>query len=395
MKLIHKAYRFRLKVTPEQEALMAQYVGVCRLIWNLCLEQRMLIYNSSKKSTWGDQQDVEITQLRKEYDFIRQAPSQVLQSVTDNLDKAYKGFFKGNTDFPIYKKKNKSRKSFRYPQGFKIDNRRIFLPKLGWMGFFKSQPIVGKMCHVTVSKHGNYWYASICCEVLIEDQPCADTSIGGDMGVEKLCALSDGTIIENPCSLKRSMKRLANMQRQLSRKMKGGKNYIKLKIKIAILHARIADIRGDNINKSTTIIANSHVMVVLEDLKIKAMSKSAKGTVDQPGKKVKQKSGLNRGILDAGWGEFRRQTGYKLDWRNGILVLVDPKNTSRKCSACGHTAKENRLTQASFVCVKCGYKSDADVNAAVNIQRAGHARLACESSGAVIPPEAGTLELAA
>ena len=125
------------------------------------------------------------------------------------------------------------------------------------------------------------------------------------------------------------------------------------------------------------------------------MSRSAKGSIDSPGKDVKQKSGLNRSILDAGWGEFRRQLEYKVDWAGGILIAVDSKNTSRRCPVCGHSAKENRLTQADFVCVACGHAGDADITAAVNILRAGHARLACGETGAVRPlGEAGTLKAA-
>jgi putative transposase len=116
---------------------------------------------------------------------------------------------------------------------------------------------------------------------------------------------------------------------------------------------------------------------------------------ENPGKNIRQKSGLNRVILDAAWGEFRRQVEYKVDWANGIVVAVDPRNTSRKCSACGHTAKENRQTQAYFVCVVCGHTDDADVNAAINILRAGHARLACQASGDPMLPATGTLKVAA
>ena len=125
------------------------------------------------------------------------------------------------------------------------------------------------------------------------------------------------------------------------------------------------------------------------------MSTSAKGTPKNPGRNVRQKAGLNRAILDAGWGEFRRQIEYKAAWSDGIVVLVDPRNTSRKCSSCGHTAKENRLTQADFVCTACGHAADADVNAAINILRAGHARIACQASGAARPPATGTMEVAA
>ena len=125
------------------------------------------------------------------------------------------------------------------------------------------------------------------------------------------------------------------------------------------------------------------------------MSKTAKGSIDNPSRNVQHKSGLNRSILDAGWGEFHRQLEYKMDWANGMVVFVNLKNTSRRCPVCGHTAKENRLTQADFVCVACGHAGDADITAAVNILRAGHARLACGETGAVRPlGEAGTLKAA-
>ena len=128
---------------------------------------------------------------------------------------------------------------------------------------------------------------------------------------------------------------------------------------------------------------------------MQAMSKSAKGTIDKPVRKVRQKSSLNRVILDAGWREFRRQLEYKASWMNGIVIAVDPKNISRMCPVCGHTAKENRRTQADFICMACGHTGDADVNAAINILRAGHARLACQASGDVRPPATGTLKVAA
>ena len=125
------------------------------------------------------------------------------------------------------------------------------------------------------------------------------------------------------------------------------------------------------------------------------MRHSLSGRGYNPGRKVRQKSGLNRVILDAGWGEFRRQLEYKVARVNRIVIAVDPKNTSRMCSACGHTAKENRRTQEDFIYMACGHTDDADVNAAINILSAGHARLACQASGKVMPPATGTLKVAA
>ncbi|HFX9045039.1 TPA: RNA-guided endonuclease InsQ/TnpB family protein [Salmonella enterica subsp. enterica serovar Saintpaul] len=151
----------------------------------------------------------------------------------------------------------------------------------------------------------------------------------------------------------------------------------KQKRKIQCLHSRIANIRRDYLHKVTTTVSKNHAMIVIEDLKVSNMSKSAAGTVSQPGRNVRAKSGLNRSILDQGWYEMRRQLEYKQLWRGGQVLAVPPAYTSQRCACCGHTAKENRLSQSQFRCQVCGYTANADVNGARNILAAGHAVLAC------------------
>ena len=243
---------------------------------------------------------------------------------------------------------------------------------------------------LSVSRTGKHWFVSVCCEVGIDRATPQAKTVGIDMGIKKLCAMSDGTVVENLDLFDRYRRKLAKLQRRLAKKKKFSINFYKIKAKITALHIKIANARRDYIHKETTKIAKNHGLVVLEDLRVKAMSKSARGTVENPGRMVKQKSGLNRVILDASWGEFRQQLEYKVDWAGGIVVAVDPKNTSRKCPVCGYTAKENRRTQADFLCVNCGHADDADVNAAINILRAGHARLACGEIGDGQLCEAGT-----
>ncbi|HAH5580879.1 TPA: IS200/IS605 family element transposase accessory protein TnpB, partial [Escherichia coli] len=143
------------------------------------------------------------------------------------------------------------------------------------------------------------------------------------------------------------------------------------------LHSCIANIRRDYLHKVTTTVSKNHAMIVIEDLKVSNMSKSAAGTVSQPGRNVRAKSGLNRSILDQGWYEMRRQLAYKQLWRGGQVLAVPPAYTSQRCACCGHTAKENRLSQSKFRCQVCGYTANADVNGARNILAAGHAVLAC------------------
>ncbi len=173
--------------------------------------------------------------------------------------------------------------------------------------------------------------------------------------------------------------------------VKRSNNWKKQKIKINRLHIRISDMRKDRLHKVSNEVSKNHAVLVLEDLKVKNMSASAKGTVDKPGKNVKRKSALNRSILDQGWYELRRQIEYKMSWRGGQVIFVHPAGTSQTCSCCGHVSPENRPSQALFYCVKCGHTENADVNAAKVILGAGQALLACGSNGASMPSEAGTV----
>ena len=234
------------------------------------------------------------------------------------------------------------------------------------------------MKNITVSQYCGKWYISIQTEMEVPDPAHPSTSmIGLDAGVAKLATLSDGTVFEPVNSFQKNQKKLARLQRQLSRKVKFSNNWWKQKRKIQKLHAHIKNIRRDYLHKVTTTISKNHAMIVIEDLKVSNMSKSAAGTVSQPGRNVRAKSGLNRSILDQGWYEMRRQLEYKQFWRGGQVLAVPPAYTSQRCSCCGHTAKENRLSQSQFRCQVCGYTANADVNGARNILAAGHAVLAC------------------
>lgn len=270
--------------------------------------------------------------------------------------------------------------SVRFPQGFKIEqqNSRIFLPKLGWLRYRNSREILGTPKNITISHKGGKWYASIQTEREVEQPERAATSIiGVDVGIARFATLSNGQVFEAVNSFKQKQTRLARYQRALSRKVKFSSHWKQQKAKITQLHNTIANIRRDYLHKTTTTISQNHAMIVIEDLQVSNMSKSAKGTVEAKGRNVKAKSGLNRSILDQGWFEFRRQLEYKQVWNGGEVLAVNPRNTSRTCPCCHHVAKENRLTQAKFDCVECGYTENADLVGAINILAAGHAVLAC------------------
>jgi putative transposase len=298
-----------------------------------------------------------------------------------DLERAYVNFFEKRAAFPRFKKKGQ-RDSFRYPdpKQIKLDkaNSRLLLPKLGWVRYRNSREVLGEVRNVTVSQSGGKWFVSIQTERDIERPVHPSGSIVGvDVGIARFATLSNGTVIESLGSFKKHEQSLAGHQRAMTRKKKFSNNWKKAKAKVQRIHTRIADARRDHLHKATSTISQNHAIVCIEDLRVKNMSKSAAGSLEQPGRNVKAKSALNRSILDQGWFEFRRQLEYKQDWRGGRVIEVPPKNTSRTCPRCGHMSAENRRTQVQFACVECGFEQNADLVGAINILRAGHARLAC------------------
>jgi putative transposase len=325
--------------------------------------------------------------------WLKDAPVHPLQHALKDLEKAYKNFFEKRAAFPRFKRKGES-DSFRYPdpKQIKLDqaNSRIFLPKLGWLRYRNSRNAPGELRNVTVSLSGGKWFVSIQTRREVETPLPHGGAVGIDMGIARFATLSEGSYFEPLHSFKRHETALRKAQRAMSHKTKFSNNWKQAKARVQRIHARIGNARRDDLHKCSTTISQNHAMVCIEDLQVRNMSKSAAGSVEQPGSNVRAKSGLNKAILDQGWFEFRRQLDYKLAWNGGHLVAVSPRNTSRTCPCCGHVSAENRQTQAKFACVECGYENNADRVGAINVLRAGHARLACEVSGAVMPPAAGT-----
>ncbi|ELD89688.1 IS605 OrfB family transposase [Escherichia coli KTE126] len=360
---------------------MRRFAGACRFVFNRALALQNENHEAGNKYIPYGKMASWLVEWKNatETQWLKNAPSQPLQQLLKDLERAYKNFFQKRAAFPRFKKRGQN-DSFRYPQGVKLDqeNSRIFLPKLGWMRYRNSRQVTGVVKNVTVSQSCGKWHISIQTESEVSTPVHPSASmVGLDAGVAKLATLSDGTVFEPVNSFQKKQKTLARLQRQLSRKVKFSNNWQKQKRKIQRLHSRIANIRRDYLHKVTTTVSKNHAMIVIEDLKVSNMSKSAAGTVSQPGRNVRAKSGLNRSILDQGWYEMRRQLEYKQLWRGGQVLAVPPAYTSQRCACCGHTAKENRLSQSKFRCQVCGYTANADVNGARNILAAGHAVLAC------------------
>ena len=236
----------------------------------------------------------------------------------------------------------------------------------------QSQPVAGVLRNASVTAERGKWFVSLQVE-LPDVLPSAEVAptLGIDLGVALFAATSDGRKVEPLGALKKQQRRLRHAQRAVSRKQKGSRNRRKALDRLGRLHARIAAQRRDWLHKLTTDLADAHPVIAIEDLKVAAMSASAAGTLDAPGRRVRQKAGLNRAIRDQGWAEFRRQLDYKCAARGGAVVPVPAACTSQACSQCGHVSAANRASQARFACVACRHTDNADINAAQNILAAG------------------------
>lgn len=393
MKTIRRGFVFQLIPKGADIHKMKKFCGCCRFVYNKLLEiQKERYKNKEKHLSYYDTCKI-LTELKKKHWWLKEAPIHALQQSLKDLDRGYQNFYAKRANAPRFHKKG-VKDRFRYPDGFKVEeqNKRVFLPKIGWVRYRRSRFITGNPKNITVKHKAGKWFICIQTEEEIDQPvPQATSAVGIDVGIAHLATLSDGTVYESINCLRKQLENLAKIQRSISRKQKFSKNWKKAVFKLQKLYVRIADTRKDYLHKITTEISNNHAVVFVEDLQIANMTKSAKGTVEEPGKNVRAKSGLNLSIHDQKWGAFRQMLEYKLDRLGGELIAVPPQNTSRTCPQCGHISKENRKTQAKFCCVACGFAANADLVGAINIERAGHARLACDMSGVVKPLSAGTL----
>jgi len=378
-----KAYRFALRCQPAQERQLIRWSGQLRWVWNKALaEQRARHARGEKYASYVDMakwltcwRNTEATA------WLAEGPAQPQQHVLKRLDEAYKRFLKKAGGFPSFKRYgNDPGIRFPDPKQFELDsiNGRLKLPKLGWVRLRLSQQVMGELRNISISREGSRWFVSIQTRQAA-CQPAAGLlpTLGIDLGITNFAATSEGTLIEPLQALKAHRQRLRRYQKSVSRKVKGSCNRKKAVKRLAALHRRIAHQRSDWLHKLTSKLASQHPVIAIEDLKVRNMSASARGTAAAPGKNVRAKAGLNKSILDQAWAEFRRQLDYKVQANGGKLIAVNPAYTSQTCSACGHCSQENRKSQSLFACVACGHTVHADTNAANNILAAGLAASAC------------------
>jgi putative transposase len=400
---VEKAYKFKLEPTPEQEEKLSQMAGCGRVVFNDSLDLMLGIARkqsgiTDKKALYKHLNDLPYAERRaiskllpssanlnkqltswKKLDgrvWLSQAFTDCLQQRQHDLASAIGEWIKGKRGFPVFRTRKLAHHStMRFPapkKQLRIERDRIKLPNgLGMVKYRNSREVVGELRNATVSLNAvGEWHISIMCLIDIElPEHVQGEMTGIDMGIAKNMTLStdccgDKGVFEGVHSFRAHQEKLAVEQRKLSRKVLGSENWKKQKQKVSKLHQRIANIRSDYQHKATTSISKNHAMVICEALKVANMSKSAKGDSENHGKNVAAKSGLNKSILDQGWGELRRQLEYKMKWKGGVYGEVNPRNSSRECAECGHIEKENRKTQAEFICQSCGHSDNADKNAA-------------------------------
>lgn len=376
--MILRGFRYKLAPTAEQENLFRQFAGVCRLVYNLALEQRRDWYRQYEANTGAKLNYVaqarELTVLRAQYDWIGAVSQTCQQQALRDLDKAYSNFFKGVARYPSPRKKGLN-DSFRF-QGREVETKRlngkwsaVRLPKIGWVKFRDTRPLRGNIKNATVTLDALGWHVSLACEIehVIPASICP--AVGIDRGIASTLTLSTGEMLSVPASLEAIERRCRAAQKVVSRRKRGSNRRIVAIRRAAKLSARRARIRRDWHHKASRSIASRFGTVVLEDLRVKNMTASAKGTIEEPGRMVRRKAGLNRSILNQGWTAFATLLDYKLTERGGYLVTVDPAYTSQTCSECGTVDRESRESQVSFNCRHCGFRANADHNAAINILR--------------------------
>ncbi|MFL5665009.1 MAG: RNA-guided endonuclease TnpB family protein [Ktedonobacteraceae bacterium] len=365
-----RAYHYRFYPTPEQKQILAQTFGSARYVYNWALRLRTDAYYTNHERIGYHETSAQLTLLKQHTPWLNEVSSVPLQQALSHLDRAFRNFFEGRTHYPTFKTKQGDQSASYVASAFKWTGTSLTLAKMDaplHIHWSRPFPEGCKPTTVTVRKDtANRYFVAILVEEEIKPLSVVPKQVGLDLGLKSMVVTSDGHTYGNPAFFHKDEKKLARMQRRLAKKIKGSKNRAKARLKVARLHGRIADRRGDYQHKLSTQILRENQTVCLESLHVKNMVKN---------------HSLAKAISDVGWSEFVRQLEYKAAWYGRTLVKIDKfYPSSKRCFDCGHVLDSLPLDVRSWVCPECGVPHDRDINAAHNILAAGLAVAACGES---------------
>lgn len=355
-----KAYKYRIYPNKEQRIYFAKTFGCVRFVYNQMLADRIKSYEENKDLEVKTMKYPTPAQYKKEFEWLKEVDSLALANAQMNLDKAYKNFFRDKSvGFPKFKSKKNNYKSYttnNLKGTIHIENSHIKLPKLKSMVKIKQHREFDgliKSCTISQVPSGKY-FVSILVDTEINQLPKVDKKVGVDVGLKEFAITSDGEFFHNPKWLRKSEKRLAKLQKDLSRKQKCSKNRNKARLKVAKLHEKISNQRKDFLHKVSTQLLRENQTIVIEDLKISNMQQNHK---------------LAKAISEVSWFEFRTMLEYKASWY-GREIIIAPTNyaSSQLCSNCGNKSSQTKdLGCRTYVCPVCGMVMDRDINAGKNL----------------------------
>lgn len=362
MATLRKVYRFRLCPTQAQGQTFLSLAGSRRFVFNWALARRKAHYAETQKTLSLKDLSAELTALKKQEEtaWLKESDSQLLQQALQDCDRAFKSFFEKRARFPRFKSKHRDTPAFRIPQRVRADRNRLYVPKVGWVKFRKSRDMDGTTKSATFKREADgHWYVSLVSEFEMPDVPLPPVPesevVGIDLGLKDFVTLSDGRRKPAERFFRKAEWKLRRAAKTLSRRKRGSNRYAKACRKLARVHRRVANQRNDFVHQTTAELVKGFSGFCIENLSVKGMAKTK----------------LSKSVLDAAFGEFRRQLEYKSIWHRKHLAVVDRFFPSSKlCGECGAINTELTLSDREWTCA-CGAVHDRDLNAARNIKREG------------------------